>query len=43
MQNKATLLSEGLVETVVPMAAIPTFPVVFKLLGTLRMVVDSQG
>ncbi|KAF4520682.1 hypothetical protein B566_EDAN006358 [Ephemera danica] len=42
MQNKATLLSEGLVETVVPMASIPTFPVVFKLLGTLRMVVDSQ-
>ncbi|KAJ4445141.1 hypothetical protein ANN_06942 [Periplaneta americana] len=25
------------------MLEIPTFPVVFKLLGTLRMVIDGQG
>jgi hypothetical protein len=42
-QNKAVVLEDGLVDTVYPMLAIPTFPVVFKLLGTLRMVIDGQG
>lgn len=42
-QNKAIVLEDGLVDTVYPMLAIPTFPVVFKLLGTLRMVIDGQG
>ncbi|XP_046392857.1 rap1 GTPase-GDP dissociation stimulator 1-B [Ischnura elegans] len=41
-QNKGGLLEDGLVECVLPMASIPTFPVVFKLLGTLRMVIDGQ-
>ncbi|XP_067001395.2 GTPase-GDP dissociation stimulator vimar [Anabrus simplex] len=41
-QNKATVLNDGLMNAVAPMLAIPTFPVVFKLLGTLRMVVDGQ-
>jgi len=42
-QNKAVVLEDGLVDVVYPMLAIPTFPVVFKLLGTLRMVIDGQG
>ncbi|KAJ9581282.1 hypothetical protein L9F63_023554, partial [Diploptera punctata] len=41
-QNKAMVLEDGLVDAVYPMLAIPTFPVVFKLLGTLRMVIDGQ-
>ncbi|KAG8228784.1 hypothetical protein J437_LFUL006663 [Ladona fulva] len=41
-QNKSSLLEDGLVGCVLPMASIPTFPVVFKLLGTLRMVIDGQ-
>ncbi|KAK7873277.1 hypothetical protein R5R35_011343 [Gryllus longicercus] len=41
-QNKSIVLKDGLVKAVTPMLAIPTFPVVFKLLGTLRMVVDGQ-
>jgi hypothetical protein len=41
--NKAIVLEDGLVDTVYPMLAVPTFPVVFKLLGTLRMVIDGQG
>lgn len=40
--NKATVLSDGLLEAVFPMLSVPTFPVVFKLLGTLRMVIDGQ-
>jgi hypothetical protein len=32
-----------LVETILPMLEIHTPPVVFKLLGTLRMMVDGQG
>jgi hypothetical protein len=37
------MLEDGLVDAVYPMLTIPTFPVVFKLLGTLRMVIDGQG
>lgn len=40
--NKAIVLADGLVDVVYPMLDIPTFPVVFKLLGTLRMVIDGQ-
>lgn len=42
-QNKSIVLADGLVKAVSPMVTIPTFPVVFKLLGTLRMVVDGQS
>lgn len=42
-QNKPVMLADGLLEVVYPMLSIPTFPVVFKLLGTLRMVIDGQG
>ncbi|KAL1139046.1 hypothetical protein AAG570_009107 [Ranatra chinensis] len=41
-QNKSTVLSQGLFGALYPMFSIPTFPVVFKLLGTLRMVIDGQ-
>ncbi|XP_012258540.2 rap1 GTPase-GDP dissociation stimulator 1 isoform X1 [Athalia rosae] len=42
ISNKALVLADGLVDVVYPMLDIPTFPVVFKLLGTLRMVIDGQ-
>jgi len=42
-ENKSILLKDGLVATVLPMMEVPTFPVVFKLLGTLRMAIDGQG
>lgn len=41
-QNKAILIDIGVVEKLLPMIAIETFPVVFKLLGTFRMLVDKQ-
>jgi hypothetical protein len=41
--NKAAIIEAGLVETILPMLEIHTPPVVFKLLGTLRMMVDGQG
>ncbi|KAL1455230.1 hypothetical protein WDU94_009340 [Cyamophila willieti] len=41
-ENKAIVLDEGLLEVILPMTNIPTFPVVFKLLGTLRIVIDGQ-
>lgn len=41
-QNKPVMLADGLLEAVYPMLSVPTFPVVFKLLGTLRMVIDGQ-
>ncbi|XP_054262952.1 GTPase-GDP dissociation stimulator vimar [Macrosteles quadrilineatus] len=42
VQNKSIMLAEGLLDAVLPMVSIPTFPVVFKLLGTIRMVIDGQ-
>lgn len=42
-QNKPKLIADGIIDVVMPMLNIPTFPVVFKLLGTLRMLVDGQG
>ncbi|CAH0387037.1 unnamed protein product [Bemisia tabaci] len=41
-QNKPKLIADGIIDVVMPMLNIPTFPVVFKLLGTLRMLVDGQ-
>uniref|UniRef100_A0A336MA21 CSON013964 protein n=1 Tax=Culicoides sonorensis TaxID=179676 RepID=A0A336MA21_CULSO len=40
--NKAAVISDGLVETILPMLDIHQPPVVFKLLGTLRMTIDGQ-
>lgn len=41
-QNKSIMIAAGLVETILPMLQIHQPPVVYKLLGTLRMTVDSQ-
>lgn len=41
--NKGAVIQAGLVETILPMLEIHQPPVVFKLLGTLRMTVDGQG
>lgn len=41
--NKSAVIDAGLVETILPMLEIHQPPVVFKLLGTLRMTVDGQG
>ena len=41
--NKAIVLADGLVDVLYPMLDIPTFPVVFKLLGTLRIVIQGQS
>lgn len=40
--NKAPIIKAGLVETILPMIQNHLPPVVFKLLGTLRMTVDGQ-
>ncbi|KMQ91075.1 rap1 gtpase-gdp dissociation stimulator 1-b [Lasius niger] len=40
--NKSLILADGLIDILYPMLDIPTFPVVFKLLGTLRIVIDGQ-
>lgn len=40
--NKAAVIEAGLVEIILPMLEIHQPPVVFKLLGTLRMTVDGQ-
>ncbi|BES93298.1 rap1 GTPase-GDP dissociation stimulator [Nesidiocoris tenuis] len=40
--NKGVVLKQGLFQAVYPMFTIPTFPVVFKLLGTLRLVIDGE-
>lgn len=41
--NKAAVIEAGLVNTIIPMLEIHQPPVVFKLLGTLRMTIDGQG
>lgn len=41
--NKNAVIQAGLVQTILPMLEIHQPPVVFKLLGTLRMTVDGQG
>ncbi|XP_037951929.1 rap1 GTPase-GDP dissociation stimulator 1 [Teleopsis dalmanni] len=40
--NKGAVIQAGLVQTILPMLEIHQPPVVFKLLGTLRMTVDGQ-
>lgn len=40
--NKAAIIEAGLVPTILPMLAMHYPPVVFRLLGTLRMAVDGQ-
>lgn len=40
--NKAAVVEAGLVDIILPMLEIHQPPVVFKLLGTLRMTVDGQ-
>lgn len=40
--NKPLLAELGAVDKLLSMLAVETFPVVFKLLGTLRMLVDKQ-
>ncbi|XP_068218046.1 rap1 GTPase-GDP dissociation stimulator 1 isoform X2 [Palaemon carinicauda] len=43
-QNKPELVKQGVLDVLLPMAtAIETFPVVFKLLATLRMIIDGQS
>lgn len=41
--NKAVIIEAGLVETILPMLKIHQPPVVYKLLGTLRMLIDGQA
>ncbi|RZC32954.1 rap1 GTPase-GDP dissociation stimulator 1-B [Asbolus verrucosus] len=41
-QNKATILEEGLINVIYPMIKIDQYLVIFKLLGTFRMVIDGQ-
>lgn len=42
LANKPLLAELGVVDKLLSMLAVETFPVVFKLLGTLRMLVDKQ-
>lgn len=42
-ENKAVIIEAGLVETILPMLRIHRPPVVYKLLGTLRMLIDGQA
>lgn len=42
-QNKEQILQEGLIDVIYPMIKIDQYLVVFKLLGTFRMVIDGQG
>lgn len=41
-QNKPIIIKVGLVQTILPMLDIHEPPVVYKLLGTLRMIIDGQ-
>ncbi|XP_076652847.1 visceral mesodermal armadillo-repeats isoform X2 [Halictus rubicundus] len=40
--NKPILLQDGLIDVLYSMLHIPSYPVIFKLLGTLRIVIDGQ-
>lgn len=42
-ENKSVIIQAGLVETILPMLKIHQPPVVYKLLGTLRMLIDGQA
>lgn len=41
-QNKPIIIKAGLVQTLLPMLEIHEPPVVYKLLGTVRMIIDGQ-
>ncbi|CAK9810762.1 Rap1 GTPase-GDP dissociation stimulator 1-B [Anthophora quadrimaculata] len=41
--NKPVILKDGLINVLYSMLNIPSYPVVFKLLGTLRIVIDGQS
>lgn len=43
VQNKAKMVELGVDDKLIDMMNVETFPVVFKLLGTLRMLLDKQG
>lgn len=43
VQNKKVLIDENLVDILYKMLSSEQSPVVFKLLGTFRMIVDGQG
>lgn len=43
VENKTRVLNSGLIEIIYPLITTEQQPVVFKLLGTLRMVIDGQG
>lgn len=42
-QNKRALLDDGLIDVVYPLLESNHEIVIFKLLGTFRMVIDGQG
>jgi hypothetical protein len=41
-QNKPIVLEEGLIDVIYPMIELDQYLVIFKLLGTFRMVIDGQ-
>nr|CAI5826614.1 unnamed protein product [Callosobruchus analis] len=41
-QNKSQVLGEGLIDAIYPMIKMNQYLVIFKLLGTFRMVIDGQ-
>lgn len=43
VENKAKMVELGVDDKLIDMMNVETFPVVFKLLGTLRMLLDKQG
>lgn len=43
VQNKSNMIALGLVDIIYPMLMSEQYPVIFKLLGTLRMAIDGQG
>ncbi|XP_076756858.1 visceral mesodermal armadillo-repeats [Xylocopa sonorina] len=43
VDNKSLILKDGLIDILYSMLDIPSYPVVFKLLGTLRIVIDGQS
>nr|XP_034184721.1 rap1 GTPase-GDP dissociation stimulator 1-B isoform X1 [Osmia lignaria] len=43
VDNKPVILKDGLLNILYPMINISSYPVVFKLLGTLRIVIDGQS
>lgn len=43
VENKKKMVDLGVDDKLIDMMNVETFPVVFKLLGTLRMLLDKQG